>query len=93
MKERMSKKELTIVTVTYSFDSEVVAIVFSDYNEAVDYIRKDFENEKRIDTKEGREIDEKLTYCEENNAVLATSYSDDIGKTTWTIATVIDKRQ
>ena len=30
------KKELTIVTVTYSFDPEVVAIVFDDYKKACD---------------------------------------------------------
>lgn len=87
------KKELAIVTVAYSFDPEVVAIVFDDYKKACDYIKEDFENEKRIDTEENAwEIDEEETYCKENMAVLATVFNGEIDITTWTVATVVDKR-
>ena len=89
----MKKKELTIVTVTYSFDPEVVAIVFDDYKKACDYIKEDFENEKRIDMEENAwEIDEEETYCEEGKAVLATIFNGEIDTTTWSVATVVDKR-
>lgn len=86
-------KELVIVTVTYSFDAEVVALVFDSYEKASAYIKEDFENEKRIDIEEnGYEIDEDSTYCCEDMAVLSTIYSNGIDTTTWTIARVIDKR-
>ena len=89
----MSKKELVIVTVSYSFDAEVVAIIFDDYKKASEYIKEDFENEKKIDTKEnGWEIDEESTYCEENMAVLSTIYNGETETTIWTIARVIDNR-
>ena len=85
-------KELVIVTITYSFDAETVAVVFDSYEKACAFIKKDFENEKRIDIEEnGYEIDD-FTYCEENMAVLSTIYRDGVGTTTWTIARVIDKR-
>ena len=87
------KKEMAIVTVAYSFDAETVAIVFDSYEEACSYIKEDFENEKEIDISEGYEHDEEFTYCDENMAVLSTKYRDGIGTTTWTVATVIDKRK
>ena len=71
------KKELVIVTVSYSFDAEVVAIIFDDYKKASEYIKKDFENEKKID--------EESTYCEENIAVLSTIYNGETETTTWTL--------
>ena len=55
----MNQKELVIVTVSYSFDAEVVAIIFDDYKKASEDIKEDFDDEKKIDTKEnGWEIDE-----------------------------------
>ena len=87
------RNELTIVTVSYSFDAEVVALIFNSYEEACDYIKADFEEEKRIDIEEsGYEIDEEMTYCEESMAVLATCYRNGTETTTWTVARVIDKR-
>ena len=87
------ENELVIVTVTYSFDAEVIAIVFDDYEKACKYIKDDFENEKRIDTEEnGWKIDEEMTYCKENMAVLATIYNGTTDTTTWTIARVFDER-
>ena len=87
------KKELVIVTVTYSFDSEVAAIVFDNYEQARAYIKEDFENEKRIDVEEnGYLIDEELTYCNDNMAMLATVINGRTDTTIWTIATVYDKR-
>lgn len=89
----MNKKELVIVTVSYSFDAEVVVIIFDDYKKASEYIKEDFENEKKIDTEEnGWEIDEESTYCEENMAVLSTIYNGENETTIWTIARVIDNR-
>ena len=89
----MNKKELVIVTVSYSFDAEVVAIIFDDYKKASEYIKEDFENEKKIDKEEnGWEIDEESTYCEENMAVLSTIYNGETETTIWTIARVIDNR-
>ena len=86
-------KELVVVTVTYSFDAEVVAIVFDDYEKACAYIKEDFEEEKRIDIEEnGWELDEELTYCKEGMAVLATIYNNGTDTVTWTVANVIDKR-
>ena len=82
----MNKKELVIVTVSYSFDAEVVAIIFDDYKKASEYIKEDFENEKKIDKEEnGWEIDEESTYCEENIAVLSTIYNGETETTTWTL--------
>ena len=81
----MNKKELVIVTVSYSFDAEVIAIIFDDYKKASEYIQEDFENEKKMDTEEnGWEIDEESTYCEENIAVLSTIYNGETETTTWT---------
>ena len=81
----MNKKELVIVTVSYSFDAEVLAIIFDDYKKASEYIKEDFENEKKIDKEEnGWEIDEESTYCEENIAVLSTIYNGETETTTWT---------
>ena len=86
-------KEKIIVTISYSFDDEVVAIIFDNYKKACNFIKEDFENEKRIDTEEnGYKIDEENTYCENSKAVLATCYNDEIGITTWTIATVIKEK-
>ena len=89
----MKKNELVIVTINYSFDKEVNALVFDDYKKACEYIKENFENEKRIDTEEnGWEIDEKLTCYEESMAVLTTIYNGTSETVTWTIANVIDKR-
>ena len=89
----MNKKELVIVTVSYSFDAEVVAIIFDDYKKASEYIKEDFENEKKIDIEEnGWEIDEESTCCEENRAVLSTIYNGKTEATIWTIARIIDNR-
>ncbi len=89
----IKEKELSIVTITYSFDSEVVAVVFDDYKKACDFIKEDFENEKRIDVEENEyDIDEELTFCEEGFATLTTNYNDDVGTTTWRIAREIDRR-
>ena len=82
---------LTIVTVSYSFDSEVVALLFNSYEEASKYIKEDFESEKASDIENGYEIDD-FTYCNDDCAVLSTKYRDGLGTTTWTIANVIDKR-
>ena len=38
----MSKKELTIVVVTYSFDPEINVHVFDDYQSACNFIKEDF---------------------------------------------------
>ena len=83
----------TVITVSYSFDAETVAIIFDSYKEACDYIKEDFEREKEIDIEDGYEHDEEFTYCEEDMAVLSTVYRDGVGTTTWTVATVIDKRK
>lgn len=89
----MNKKELVIVTVSYSFDAEVVAIIFDDYKKASKYIKENFENEKKIDMEEnGWEIDEESTCCEENMAVLSTICNGETETTIWTIASVIDNR-
>lgn len=89
----MDKKELVVVTVSYSFDEEVVAFVFDDYKKASRYIKESFENEKKIDIEEnGWEVNEESTYCEENIAVLSTICNVETETTTWTIASVIDKR-
>lgn len=88
--------DLVIVAVTYSFDPEVVTFVFDDYKKACDFIEEDFEREKKIDLEEnGWEIDEEVTKCEEGFAVLGTIYPSDseTQTTTWTVATVIDKRR
>lgn len=89
----------TIVVVTYDFDETVNAYLFDSPEKASDFIKTDFENEKRIDIEENNhQIDDTQTYCNENGAVLATVYTNsfingsNIGKTTWTIASVIDKR-
>ena len=87
------EKELVIVTISYSFDSEVVVVVFDDYKKACDFIKEDFENEKRIDVEEsGYEIDEDETFYDEDMAQLTTIYSLETGVTTWQIAKVIDRR-
>lgn len=86
-------KELSIVTVHYSFDAETVALIFNSYEDACKFIKEDFESEKQIDIEEnGYEIDEDITYCEESMAVLATCYRTGTETTTWTVARVIDKR-
>ena len=86
-------KELVIVTISYSFDDEVIALVFDSYENACAFIKEEFEREKRIDIEEDCfEIDENNTYFKENMAALSTIYNDEIGTITWTIATVIDKR-
>lgn len=86
-------RNLVIVTITYSFDTGVEAVVFDNYEKACEYIKKDFESEKKIDIDEnGWEIDEELSYCKEDTAVLATIYNEKTEITTWTIARVTDKR-
>ena len=86
-------KELVIVTVAYSYDAEVVALVFDDYEKACDYIREDFEEVKRLNVEvDGNEINEEETYCKEDIAVLSTSYKGETDTITWTIARAIDKR-
>ena len=75
------KKELVIVTVTYSFDSEVAAIVFDNYEQARAYIKEDFENEKRIDVEEnGYLIDEgkRIVYDDNNNVIDLTTKEFDL---------------
>lgn len=86
-------KDLVIVTISNSFNAEVVSLVFDDEKMACNYIKKDFENKKIIDTEEnGWEIDEDFTYCNENRAVLSIVRGCSRKEITWTIATVIDKR-
>ena len=87
------KKELVVVTITYSFDQEVVALVFDDYEKACNWIKEDWENEKRIDIEEnGWEIDEEFSFCVKGFAALTTRYNDDVGTTSWRIAREFDMR-
>ena len=88
-----NKSELVIVTVTFSFDDDIVAVAFDSYEKACDYIKKDFERELEIDRDDNEwEIDEEQTYCEENGAVLATVYNGTTETTTWQVARLIDER-
>ena len=92
----MTKKNgLVCVVVTYSFDPETLSFVFNDYNKACDFIKEDFEREKRIDLEENEwELDESVTKCEEGHAVLGTIAPSDLQTQTitWTIATTFDER-
>ena len=79
--------EPTVVIITYSFDNTVMAVVCKSYKDACDYIKTDFENEKRIDTEEnGWKIAEELTHYDTDSAVLTTIYNSGTGTTTWKIA-------
>ena len=88
------KKNEVIVVVSYSFDEEKLAIIFDDYKKASNFIKKDFENEKRIAKEENDwEINENSTFCEEDIAKLTTIFNGTSGTITWTIANVFDERK
>lgn len=86
------KQGPVVVTITYSFDSTIIAVLFDDYQSACDFIRNDFEREKKVDLENRWKINEELTHCEEDMAVLANIFPDRTDVTTWQIADVVDKR-
>ena len=89
-----AKKPLPyFVVITYSFDPEVVAIIFDTYEKACEFIRNDFASERKIDEIENKwEIDENVTKCEEGYAVLGTIYpsGSKTETTTWRIARIAE---
>lgn len=91
---KRKKKDVTAVVIAYSFDPEVAVVLCRDYREACRYIRRDFDNERRIDVEEnGWEIDETVTKCEDGFAVLGTIYpsQSETQTVTWQIATLYDR--
>lgn len=77
------------VVIHYDFDDTITVILCENYKEASQFIKEDFENEKKIDTEENVwEIDKELTVCDEDHAVLATIYPSGTEPqcTYWTIA-------
>lgn len=56
-KVNQKKPELFPVTVHYSFDSEVPVYLFSSYEEATSFIKKDYEEERRIQIEENGHVE------------------------------------
>lgn len=81
------------VVITFSFDADVNIQLFKEYEDAIEYLRKDFENEKRIAIEENEwEINEDLTGIQEDGsyAILAENFTDGIDKTEWHITSNIN---
>lgn len=77
------------VIIRYSFDPETSVVICENYESAQKFIKESFKNEMKIDKEEnGWEIDENLTVCDDNHAVLATIYPSNTEPecTYWTIA-------
>ena len=81
------------VTIHYSFDADTAVILFDNEDDAIAYIKEDFEKEKKNDLELGYTLDEEQTYCKDEMAVLATNYLQGLGTTTWTIANVVEDKR
>lgn len=79
------------VVITYSFDVATPVLLFSSEDDAIKYIEKDFENEKRISVEEnGYEIDEDETYFnkQEGYAKLTIAGKAEEDVTEWRIGSL-----
>ncbi len=56
--ESVKRSTMFPVTVHYSFDSEVPVYLFSSYEEATSFIKKDYEEERRIQIEENGHVED-----------------------------------
>ena len=95
--EPPKKKSLIVkpsyaVVITFSCDPHVSVLLFESWDEAMDYIKCDVEDEWRIDIEEGVES-EYVVFEDEGRAVLTTHYRPDDGVVEWRIGEVYDREE
>jgi hypothetical protein len=77
------------VVVTFSFDPQVSVLLFDTHEAAMEFIKKDIDEEHHEDLV--NEFDSEMTiYESENRAVLITHGESEDLITEWTIGTVYD---
>ena len=81
-----------IVVVSYSFDGERPLWIFDTEQEAIECIRKQFEEEKRIDIEENEHVlgEDYRCYIEEDGsyARIEIDFENSVDVTEWTIGDI-----
>lgn len=93
-REPLVKKPCYAVVVTFSFDPTPTVFIFDTWDDAVEFIKRDVENEYRIDTQENGMDSEYHMYEDGGRAVLKTHYNTigDPVVTEWSIGNVYVER-
>lgn len=78
------------VVVTFSFDPSVSVLLFDDWNSAMEFIKKDVEEEWRIDTQENGLCSAYELFEAEGRAVLTTNYNGYEETTEWRIGDIYE---
>lgn len=79
------------VVVTFSFDSQVSVLLFNTWDDALAFIKKDVEEEYRIDTEENGWDAEYEIFETDGRAVLTTHFKDGDYVVEWKIGTVFER--
>lgn len=96
--EPPKKKSLIVkpeyaVVITFSFDPHVSVLLFETWDEAMDFIKCEVEDEWEADIQESGWEAEYVVFEDEGRAVLTTHYDDGDGITEWRIGEVYDREE
>ncbi len=86
-KFEIADKPSYAVVVTFSYDPQVSVLLFNDEKSAMDFIKKDVEEELQTDKENGWDT-EYVIYEDEGRAVLTTHWADKDDTVEWRIGTI-----
>ena len=79
------------VIVTFSYDPQVSVLLFEEWADAMEFVKKDILEEYRIDIEENEFDSEYVIYEDEGRAVLTTHGNDSTFVTEWRIGDVFER--